>query len=74
MLGQRQLIRNKRSLRLMLLLVTLVAGASVLAGMATVAGTRIPVLNPVPALCLAIVLVFGLRAWPAISRSPQSSA
>ena len=66
MLGQRQLLRNKRSLRLMLLLVTLVAGASVLAGMATVAGTRIPVLNPVPALCLAIVLVFGLRAWPAI--------
>jgi diguanylate cyclase (GGDEF)-like protein len=65
-LGQRQLLRNKHSLRLMLLLVAIVAGVSALAGMVTVAGTRIPVLNPVPALCLAIVLVFGLRAWPAV--------
>jgi diguanylate cyclase (GGDEF)-like protein len=66
MLGQRQLLKNDRSLRLMLLLVLIVAGTSALAGMITVAGTRIPVLNPVPALCLAILLVFGLRAWPAV--------
>jgi diguanylate cyclase (GGDEF)-like protein len=66
MLGQRQLLRNDRSLLLLLVLVLIVAGTSALAGMVTVAGTRIPVLNPVPALCLAIVLVFGLRAWPAV--------
>ena len=66
MLGQRHLLRNEHSLRLMLILVVIVAGTSVIAGMATVAGTRIPVLNPVPALSLAIILVFGLRAWPAV--------
>lgn len=47
-------------------LTAMIAVASAVAGLYTLPGTRIPLLNPVPAVCLAALLIYGLRAWPAV--------
>jgi len=66
MRGQKRLARSEAGPRVLLGLAALVAAASAIAGLYTLPGTRIPLLNPVPAVCLAAMLVHGVRVWPAV--------
>ncbi len=66
MRGQKKLARSEASPATLVGLAAMIAVASALAGLYTLPGTRIPLLNPVPAVCLAAMLVYGLRTWPAV--------
>ncbi|MGB5591789.1 MAG: EAL domain-containing protein [Gammaproteobacteria bacterium] len=66
MRGQKRLAKSEARPALLAGLAVLIALAGGVAGSYSLPGTRIPLLNPVPAMCLAAMLVYGLRAWPAI--------
>jgi len=66
MRGQKRLARTEARPALLAGLAGLIALAGAIAGFYTLPGTRIPLLNPVPAICLATMLIYGLRAWPAV--------
>ena len=66
MRGQKRLARTEARPALLVGLAALIALAGAIAGFYTLPGTRIPLLNPVPAICLATMLVYGLRAWSAV--------